>query len=168
MFQHLCGHEALSKVVLGTTKWKRTEHEIARAHQKELQDVHWRALMQKGAKVMPFVDTTASAQAFIKPLVANARKQKLTDIYLQIQKEMVDKKKIIPETEAGKELRFTLKEVLEMQQRMANMEKTLAADGDEHAQQQLQEAEEKIQLLLKQIKALRIPFSRKFRRLFGL
>lgn len=168
MFQHLCGQEALSKVVLGTTKWTRTGQDIAKSHQEELQIVHWKPLIAKGAKVKSFTDNQSSAWTFIDTLITNRTQQKLQEIYLQIQGELVDKKKIIPETEAGKELRFTLKEVLEMQRKMASMERSMAAGGDEQAQQQLREAEEKITLLANQIKALKIPFSRKLKKLFGL
>ncbi|KAF8885389.1 P-loop containing nucleoside triphosphate hydrolase protein [Gymnopilus junonius] len=167
MFQHLCGQDAFSKVILGTTKWGRTEKAIADAHQKELKELHWKSLAIKGARVLPFLDTRASAWSFVDNLVSNLTRQRLGKVYLQIQRELGDEKKIVPETEAGKELRFTLKEVLEMQQKMADLEKSMAAGGDEQARSQLQEAEEKIQKLAVQIKALKIPLSRRLRRIFG-
>jgi len=161
MFQHLCGQEALSKVVIGTTKWGRIDREIAQEHHAELKDVHWEPLVRKGSLVRQFDDTQESAWGFIDAILRKIVRGRLFEVALQIQTELAKDNKIIPETEAGKELRFTLKEVLDMQKSMAAMEKSMAEGGDQEAQAKVQEAEEKMQLLVKQIRELKISRFRK-------
>ena len=74
-FQRLCGQQALSRIVIGTTKWSRIERELAESHSLELQDVHWKSLTDKGARVVRFEDSTESAWSFVDTLISTARQQ---------------------------------------------------------------------------------------------
>lgn len=167
MFQHLCGDAALSKVVLGTTKWKRTPVDIGVSHEKELKEVHWKPLINKGSTVRRFVDDRQSAMSFVEGILQNLKRRETMDTFLQIQEEIAVDHKIIPETKAGKELRYTLQEVLEMQKQMVNLEASIAEGGDEDAQRKLEETQKKMETLVTQIKDLKIPFKRRVRSLFG-
>ncbi|PPQ70204.1 hypothetical protein CVT25_011555, partial [Psilocybe cyanescens] len=77
---------------------------------------------------------------------------------LAIQHELVDQGMIIPETAAGKELRYTLRQVLEHQKKFAQLSgKGMVDDPDE-----LAEAKREIEKLSKQLKELKVPLGRKF------
>ena len=67
---------------------------------------------------------------------------------LQIQKELVDDHKLIPDTEAGRELRYNLK----------NLIKTLEADKSLNPSRR-NELNDLIAVVRDQIKAMRVPFS---------
>jgi len=163
MFNHMCGEAALKKVIIGTTKWKRTEDRIALEHEKELISEHWKTMIASGARTQRFENSYSSAFQFVKTVVTTM----LIDVCLAIQHEIVDDKKIIPETKAGKELRYTLKEVLEMQKKMAALELAMAQgvsiDG---ADQKLEETKQKIEALVVQIQQLKVPFFRKLKGFF--
>ncbi|KDR74821.1 hypothetical protein GALMADRAFT_249717 [Galerina marginata CBS 339.88] len=168
VFRKMCGNKALGKVVITTTKGRKlsmlkhpNNSSLAHERRRELTDGHWRDLVKNGASVRDFRDTHDSAWAIVDSILSRLRLTNLIDIYMQIQKELVDEGKGIPETEAGKELRNTLKDALKMQ---GQLETASAADGNEAA---LQEAENTIERLLSQIHELKIPFSLKMKRLFG-
>ncbi|KAF9555455.1 hypothetical protein CPC08DRAFT_711998 [Agrocybe pediades] len=163
MFNHMCGDAALEKVIIGTTKWGRTTPEIGKKHEDELKEVHWRSMLEKGARTKRFEDSYDSALSFVRQIV----RDNLLGTCLRIQEEMVDDKKIIPETQAGKELRYTLREVLNMQRKMLELEKAMAeGGGDDAAQNAHEEAIRKMDSLMLQIEQLKIPFLRKLKRFF--
>jgi len=160
MFRSICGEDALHNIVLGTTKWELGVPHSALRHDQLLAE-YWKPLLDKGAKAVP-IQGPVSARKVIEEIIAPGAQKVVKEIVLQIQREMVDKKKIIPETQAGKELRFTLQEVLDMQKKLLRMD----SQGDEDLQAQHQEAEEKVKLLVGQIQRLKIPLSRQFRSFF--
>ena len=157
MFRSLCGEDIFGNVVLGTTKWELDVPHSELRH-RELVAEYWKPLLDKGAKAVRIRDT-ASARKIIDGIIAPGAQKTVQEIVLQIQREMVDRKKIIPETQAGKELRFTLQEVLDIQKKLLRLDSL----GDEDLQAQHQEAEEKVKLLVGQIQHLKIPLSRKLR-----
>ncbi|KAF4615066.1 hypothetical protein D9613_003470 [Agrocybe pediades] len=164
MFNHMCGNTALKKVIIGTTKWGRTPRDIGKKHEEELKKVHWLPMLEKGAKTKRFDDNHDSALSFIKQIV----RDEMLRTCLMIQEEIVDNKKIIPETQAGKELRYTLQEVLEMQRKMAELEQAMAEGrGDDVAQRAHEETRRKMDDLMLQIQQLKVPFFRKLKRIFG-
>ncbi|KDR74818.1 hypothetical protein GALMADRAFT_249713 [Galerina marginata CBS 339.88] len=175
MFREMCGDKALGKVVITTTKWKKLlimsdarDETLAEERQKELKSTHWKEILDNGASVLSFRDNNDSAWAIVSNILSRLKQTELLHIYLQIQKELGDEGKMIPETAAGKELRKTLTQALEMQKQLTSMEKNSAAHGSEDAQQRLAEASEMIEQLLNQLRDLKIPFGLKVKRLFGL
>ncbi|KAF9538796.1 hypothetical protein CPC08DRAFT_701100 [Agrocybe pediades] len=165
MFNLLCGNDVLEKVIIGTTKWRRTTAEIEAKHEKELKEVHWRPILEKGAKPMVFHDSYDSALSFIREILRGG----MLRICLKIQQEIVDDRKIIPETQAGRELRYTLKEILEMQKKMVELERALATGGgDSAAQREHEDTRQKMDDLMVQIEKLKVPFFRKLKRFFGV
>ncbi|KAF8056269.1 P-loop containing nucleoside triphosphate hydrolase protein, partial [Lyophyllum atratum] len=65
MFNHLYGDAALSKVVLGTTKWSKISPTGGEAREEELKTLHWKPVLDKGSKIRRFQDTKESAMEFI-------------------------------------------------------------------------------------------------------
>ncbi|KDR82113.1 hypothetical protein GALMADRAFT_135478 [Galerina marginata CBS 339.88] len=84
MFQHLCGNDALSKVVLGTTKWGRIPQEFSISQEKELKEVHWKTLLKKGSTVCRFTDSHDSALSLVGAIQQNVKRCDLVDTFLQI------------------------------------------------------------------------------------
>jgi len=127
MFHKLCGEDALSSVVLGTTKWSEVNEAVGDDRLKQLENNFWKEMIQGGSKVFKFDKTYESAWNMVNHLL---RKHHLNYDVLQLQQELVDLHKIIPDTDAGKELRYTLEQLLKIQKDKATQEqlqKTLTA-----------------------------------------
>ncbi|KAF8983218.1 P-loop containing nucleoside triphosphate hydrolase protein [Cyathus striatus] len=127
MFRKLCGEDALSSVILGTTKWSKVDNATGNDRVQQLKDNYWKGMIQNGSKVFKFDDTTKSAWEMVDHLL---RKSRLNGDILQLQQELVDLDKILPDTDAGKELRYSLEEFLKTQKDKGTQEqlqKTLVA-----------------------------------------
>lgn len=161
IFRPLCGQEAFSDVVLGTTKWKRTQTYLAEERENELKKSYWQPLLDKGSTVRRFEDNYESAWSFVHDVIRNHEKKLPGEIILQIQKELVNEHKLVHETEAGRRIFFDLKELLEMQRRIAKLERARWVQGDKDAEVTLRETEEKIKRLVRQIKDSKMPLSRR-------
>jgi len=77
--------------------------------------------------------------------------------------------KILPETDAGNALRFTLKELLETYKSAANQirrDEKEANSQDE--KQRLADVEERLRGTIAQIKEMRVPLSRRILKFLGL
>jgi len=171
MFNRLCGDAALDKVVLGTTKWARLSESDGSRREAELKDVHWKSMRDKGSQVRRFVGDKSSAWDIVSVFLqrASQRREVLAkEIALQIQDEMAVKRKIIPETNAGKELRFTLAEFLKMQKMAVALEEEMAKGGGSDVDARLAETRQNMDKLTTQIQALKVPLSRRFKRFLGL
>ncbi|KAF9004212.1 P-loop containing nucleoside triphosphate hydrolase protein, partial [Cyathus striatus] len=129
MFFKLCGSDALSSVVVGTTKWGEVELNVAEIREKQLCDIFWKPMIVAGSSVHRFQSTKDSAWEIVNSILDKVAINDTPEA-LQIQKEVVDLSKILPDTEAGRELRITLEQLLENQKRQGNedqMQKTLKA-----------------------------------------
>jgi len=133
MFNRLCGDAALEKVLLGTTKWSRLSLNDGSRQEADLKDVEWKEMVTKedrkyGASKVPMYQPGGSCLVILQR--ASQRRQNLgEEICLQIQTEIAVKRRIIAETKAGKELRFTLQEFLEMQKMAVALEEEMARGG---------------------------------------
>jgi len=171
MFNRLCGDAALDKVVLGTTKWVRLSPNDGSRREAELKDVHWKEMVKKGSQVRRFEGNQESAWRVMSVFLERAsqrRKNLGEDIFLQIQTEIAVKRRIIPETKAGKELRFTLQEFLEMQKMAVALEEEMARGGGSDVDAKLEETRQNMDKLTTQIQALKVPLSRRIKRFLGL
>jgi hypothetical protein len=112
IFQKLCGKDALKRVVLCTTKWSDTYQEDGERRVDQLKENSWKEMMESGSTVRKFEDSQKSAWDVIVPIVEEDRIGKMDA--LQIQEELVEAKKLIPNTEAGRQLRYTLDELLKI------------------------------------------------------
>ena len=146
MFRRLCGEDALSKVILGTTNWGEIDEAVGTRREKELRENFWEDMISRGSEIRRFHKTQSSAQGFLDSILLRNDHRARNNTSLRIQQELVDLQRYIPETDAGTELRYTIQQVFDMQQGNIN-------SAEEEA------------LLLKlqtQLKELRIPFMRKF------
>ncbi|KAF8056273.1 P-loop containing nucleoside triphosphate hydrolase protein [Lyophyllum atratum] len=166
MFNHLCGDAALHKVVLGTTHWGKDsvmKDGKGEEREKELKTLHWKPMLDKGSKTRRFQDTKESAMEFINMILRN----KVMDTILQIQTELAIDHKILPQTRAGKELRYTLEQILEMQKKMVRYEEDLAQGGGPEARAKVDETRKTIEGLTEDVKALTTPWMRRLLSWFG-
>ncbi|CAA7262283.1 unnamed protein product [Cyclocybe aegerita] len=168
MFSRLCGQDALEKTELVTTNWGSGRTEILEQRESEMKDEHWSPLIEKGVKVRRFLRDSESALDVLNHLLGHIDVDSLLD--LQIQKELLEFRMSIPETQAGQELRYTLKQLLKMQNETVTLEKSLMQNGDSEARANLKDAEKKMQELQNQVQELRVKLSlpKKLMKMFGL
>jgi len=158
----MCGDSALCKVVLGTTKWSRVVNGTDR--ELEMKELHWKSMIAKGSQTCQFHGDYSSAWGFIDIIL----RRFALDSVLEIQKELVIDKKSIPETKAGKELRYTLQQALEMQKRILDFRGHGSQENNQDFKEQLDEARQKMEKIAKQIQDLKIPAPRRIRTFLGL
>ena len=144
MFHQLCGDKALARVVLGTTNWGEIEGDVGEEREQQLAKIFWKTMIASGSKSLRFDITEGSARTFLDAILDQL--ESAEDNVLRIQNELVELERRIPETDAGKELRYTLKQVLKMQE-----------EGDDP-----KTAAPLLESLKKQIGELRISLPRKF------
>lgn len=96
MFQHLCGEQSMSNIVLLTTMWNQLNNNVVGLkRERELREQYWNVMESKGSTIRQFDGKPAAAKALVCRL---ARKP---DIVLDIQTELVDQGKRLEETTAG-------------------------------------------------------------------
>ncbi|KAJ3516333.1 hypothetical protein NLJ89_g1186 [Agrocybe chaxingu] len=170
MFSRLCGEVALQKTELVTTNWESNNKEVLERRESEMKAEHWKTLIDKGVKVQRFQRDSGSRSAWdvLNTLLGHIDVDKLLD--LQIQTELLQHRMTIPETQAGQELRYTLKQLLKMQNETVALEKSLMQQGDAEAHANLKDAERKIQELQNQVQDLRVKLSlpKRLMKVFGL
>ncbi|RDB28377.1 hypothetical protein Hypma_015573 [Hypsizygus marmoreus] len=160
MFRHLCGDKAVQNVILATTKWDEVTEDVGSRREKQLVEKYWKHMLDLGSGMCRFLRTPESAWEIVNLILD--RVQHSTVDSLQIQVELVDLRKIIPETEAGRTLRCTLEELLVSEKKVAEQ---LRRDGgtkkDSRLWETFSEHQAKIQSTLNQIQELKIPLSRR-------
>ncbi|KAG6916086.1 hypothetical protein DXG01_008515 [Tephrocybe rancida] len=111
MFNKLVGRDAIRNVVIATTHWgvilKEVDHRAN--HEEKLSESHWKDMIDLGAQLVRFADSKESGWDILNHIVNHA------DVIgsVKIQEELVEIKKILPETEAGLALLYTLEELLQ-------------------------------------------------------
>ncbi|KAH6918127.1 hypothetical protein BKA70DRAFT_1088540 [Coprinopsis sp. MPI-PUGE-AT-0042] len=116
MFEKLCGSKAFDKIVLGTTKWSAAgDDPSAQTRLAELKKGYWAGLLDKGARELRIDDNQESCRRAVNVLLnagTNRREGETMNTVLRIHQEVVEEGKSIPETEAGKVLRYTPEDIL--------------------------------------------------------
>ncbi|KAF8908552.1 hypothetical protein CPB84DRAFT_1674206, partial [Gymnopilus junonius] len=99
ILDHLCGSKVFRNVVLVTTKWNReTPDRHCERHELELRDNYWKPLITQGSSMERFQEES-DASKFVDLILSRTSDH---GIVLDIQKEMVDERKSVSETKAGK------------------------------------------------------------------
>lgn len=156
LFDQLCGEHSMFKVVLVTTKWEReTPRDDYGAREKELQDVHWKGMIDFGATTMRLAtEDHASAikivdKALERLVDPDNRARGLLFQVLHIQRELVAERKYLSQTNAAKLLLEQLEEMVEVQ---AALRRSAGQGG---AYEEVKVQDEKLGKLEGEIKALR-------------
>ena len=120
MFCQLCGDKAFERVVLGTTNWGEVDKNVAKKREHQLTNNFWNTMIALGSRSLPFDQTKESARAFLDVILSQLEfgenEEIMSDKVLRIQNELVELDRKIPETSAGQELRYSLKQLREMQE----------------------------------------------------
>ena len=155
VFQKLCGKDALKRVVLCTTMWSDICEEEGERRAEQLKEIYWKEMTEGGSIVRKFEDSQKSAWDVIAPIIEGDRIGKMDA--LQIQEELVEAKKLIPDTEAGRQLRYSLDQLLKC------LKQASAKDSSPH-----KELDAQIAAIRDQIRAMRIPVTQRILRLLDL
>jgi hypothetical protein len=139
IFEQLCGENALGSIILTTTMWDEVEPMIGDQRERELKDEYWGPMIRQGSRVKRFMTTLDSAQEIVETLILN-NKGVLTALnksVMLLQQELVDQRKAISETAAGKALYLELAESLEKQREVlrkltANLANSNLTKEEEH------------------------------------
>ena len=140
MFRSLCGEATLRNVVIVTNMWGEVSEPVGAARERELasDNVLFKPVLDKGARLMRHLNTTDSAHAILNHLIGN------NPMPLQIQSEIVDQGKAVEHTVASEELKTQAQREAERQQAEAaqrqreQMEAALRAQ-EEHRARELAE-----------------------------
>ena len=100
MFGELCGDQAAKKVVLVTTMWDKVQQDTGARREKELLQNYWKTMITYGASTARFSNSADSAWKIIDPILS--LKQPAAELLLL--QELVDLKRPLNETKAGKAL----------------------------------------------------------------
>ncbi|RXW12487.1 hypothetical protein EST38_g13368 [Candolleomyces aberdarensis] len=143
VFHKMCGEKAMERAVMATTHWDSIIPTSGEDREHELR-VFWKDILSEGAVMKRIQDPSADSHRIIDHILHIHHAQ----VAIQIQKELVDMDKRIPRTEAGKLLRCTLQEYLQMQN---------ALDVDETDVEAQRSREERVADVQEQLKKMDIP-----------
>jgi hypothetical protein len=96
MFKNICGEDALQNVILVTTMWDDVTLEEGNEREQGLRFTYWKHMLALGAGMERFYDTKMSGDDIISKFGPETRRP------LLMQKEMVDERKLLSETTAGR------------------------------------------------------------------
>jgi hypothetical protein len=169
MFGELCGDQAMKEVVLVTTMWDRgISQEVSNKREEVLFNTNcWKTMIDHGASTARFLNSADSAWDIID-LILNQHDFEA----LLLQEELVDLKRRLIETQAGKMLHFDLHRLL-MEQRgtVRSLIEESRDEGDPQLAQALEAELEGVQKefdkTFSEIKLLKISFGRKILMLFS-
>jgi len=144
MFGELCGDQAVRKVVLVTTMWDKghtTDHQQAHnQRENELFERYWKTMKDHGALTARFLNKPDSAWEIIDIIL----KQHEAEVLL-LQEELVDLKRALNETQAGKTLYSDLQRLL------ADQRDTVRALAEQAREQSNPQLAQKLESELKRI-----------------
>jgi hypothetical protein len=165
MFGKLCGEGAAASIILGTTRWGEVQPDVGKRREDQLSFAYWKDMIAEGSRVQRFEGTHESAWEIVRCILKRLEKSEV----LRIQNELVNLQQSIPETDAGKTLRYTLQQLLEMQKQMAEELEAQAHEGDDaQVQAKLEEHQNQMRNTVKQISDLKISNLRRVMGFFGL
>ncbi|KAH7908656.1 P-loop containing nucleoside triphosphate hydrolase protein [Hygrophoropsis aurantiaca] len=161
MFEKLCGIESAQNVILATTKWGNIKSDAGERRASQL-ETFWKDMLSAGSQMERFNGSQKSAWDIVKTITD----KKLLEA-LQIQNELVNLGKLLPQTEAGNALRTSLKNLVAEHKKTIMELRSEKGDGQQ-VDDRLKETESQIKSLLGQIQELKIPLSKRILAWFGL
>ena len=168
MFGELCGDKGVKKVVLVTTMWDKvlasaSDEQRMKLDKREedLKDNYWKTMTKYGASTARFTNSRESAEKIINIILQQHEAE-----VLLLQEEVVDLKRALNETQAGKVLYSDLQKLL-VEQREAV--RTLAQQARDESKPQLaRQLEAELERIQKEfdrtfndMKSLKISFGRR-------
>lgn len=167
LFSKLCGSSAMDQVIFVTTKWDRLGDKAEGTERvRELKSEFWSNMIELGATLLhvqpsdiqvPVTDNHRQPWDIVREIVVsvNVRETRDQKILLQIQDEIINQRRYLPETDAGRELRMTLESLLQTAKDLRRREREDARAGRSTETMERRQAE--IELLTAQLQAMRLP-----------
>ena len=128
VFNKLCGKDAFTSIVLGTTRWSDISLTEAQNHLEALSQTVWKDMIKRGSIVQQVDNTMVSTWVAMYLIIGRLQEQQGTTssvggslerfTVLKIQQEIVNLQKEVSSTEAGRALRSGLQELLVEQKRL--------------------------------------------------
>jgi methyl-accepting chemotaxis protein len=163
LFEKLCGKE-FSTIVLTTTMWDEVDLETGEQREQELQDIYWKAMIDRGSTVKRFLYTQKSAFDVLRPVLSQVNKMQT----LRLQNEVTDLGLKLKETAAGRVLALQLEELVPKQQRLLMairndlMESSLQPDQLEQLHRDFQEVSAQLQRAMRDVEKMKISVGDQF------
>ena len=176
LFAKICGSGAMDRVAFVTTKWDRLQdRQEGDERAMELSEDFWKRHIDSGARISHVRPQNTDPDRFrghmrpwdiIRDLIVTADTHDIEARILQIQDEIVNDRRYLPETDAGKELRISLKDLLRTAKDLKQRAREDARAGK--PTQSLEMRQQEINKIAAQLKALKPPglFART-KRFFG-
>lgn len=166
IFRKLCGDKASKHVVLATTKWRKVDESNGADREQELQRTFWNLMIRHGSPITRFEDSHTSAKQIV---VAILKTKRDAEVYLRIQKELVDLQRYLPQTDAGKFVSEDLRTQLSKSKRdLAELRSLLGADRNPALRQEYEEMQQSIRSIKLQIQQMKLPLAQRILDLLGL
>jgi hypothetical protein len=169
MLGELCGDQAVEKVVLVTTMWDRVQEDTGECREQQLFENYWNGMMKLGASTSRFLNSTDSAWRIINLLLEGHVNESLL-----LQEELVDLKRSLNETQAGKTLYSDLQRPLAEQRDTVRSLRLAEQARDESNPQLARQLDDEYKHIQKdldktftEIKSLKIPLGRKLMQVFA-
>ena len=173
MFGELCGDQAVKKVVLVTTMWDKVKKDPAKHqdtyNQRENQLFHnyWKTMRDHGASIARFSNSAESAWQIIDTILKPHEAE-----VLLLQEEIVDLKRALNETHAGKILYSDLQRLLaEQRDTVRSLAEQARAQSNPQLARKLEAELKRIQKdfdkTFNEIKRLKIPLGKRILLSFG-
>ncbi|PCH38687.1 hypothetical protein WOLCODRAFT_136395 [Wolfiporia cocos MD-104 SS10] len=147
LFTKICGDEAMRIVSIVTTMWEFVPEQVGASRELELKQktIFFKDAIDHGARMERHFNDEASAKMIVMSFLQTGPQT------LQLQKEMVDDHKLLPETAAGTQLQIHLQNEAEsyrkqLQDQRSQLSAALAAQNAAH-QEEVQELKEANQRL---------------------
>ena len=148
MFRKLCGENALQNVVIVTNMWGEVDPQTGNAREAELirEDIFFKPVIEKGARMARHQNTLPSAKAIIRLVLDNH------PLPLRIQEELVNEHKDISETGAGEELNREINaQIKKHREEMLSLKEEMEQAMKNHDEETRKELEIETQRMKKEI-----------------
>jgi len=159
MFGELYGDEVFERVIFVTTMWDKVDLQTGEMREANFLNRNWAGMMDLGARYERFDNTERPAWKIIESLAAKPKA-------VPLQEEMVDLKRHLNETKAGKTLYDNLhllvekqRQVVEQLERDAKVQNQPALAAEMREEQACME--EELQRIVTQIETMKIPLGQR-------
>ncbi|KAG8819391.1 hypothetical protein FRC17_010470 [Serendipita sp. 399] len=149
IFKAICGPDALHSVILATSMWDEVDDSIGSSREAELRTSFWESMINSGSRLMRFTHTSQSAWEILDQFNG--------DMFpLQIQVEMVDERKSLPQPAAGNTIFTWFRQFIADSRELIKRQRALLArkkrDRYRETQESLGKEEKRLGVVMKQKK----------------
>lgn len=157
-FIELVGDSAMKNVILLSTMWERVNPDTGKKREQELRERFWKVMIEKGSRTDRLEKNTFEEAWRVVEQMIREREQREA---LLLQEEVVDLKKRLNETQAGRHLYNPFQKLLyEQKAFLKGLAEQLKNPGDSHVKEKLEEEaariEEEFYQTLEEAKKLRV------------